>query len=271
MSLKAGFSVYPLPGVPEIQPGDDLALAIHGAAKEAGCSLSDGILAVCQKVVSKAEGRIIALSQVEPSEEALRLAIEMEKDPRHVEVVLRESKRIVRQGERVLICESHQGFVCANAGVDLSNAPLSSNSDTPEEGQEEVAVLLPEDCDASAQKLRDSLQELGCTPLGVIVTDTFGRPWREALVDVALGSAGFPSVQDQRGETDRSGRELQVTTMATVDQLAAAAGVLMEKSSGIPAVWISGPAISEKLKAPSNDEASGVSGLLRDSENDLFR
>jgi len=264
MSLTAGFSAYPLPGLPEIQPGDDLAEAIHQAAKNAGCSLNDGVLAVCQKVVSKAEGRIVPFSQVEPSEEALRLAREMEKDPRHVEVVLRESARIVRRSERVLICETHHGFVCANAGVDLSNA---TQTDT----EEQVAVLLPEDCDASARTLRDALQERGCTPLGIIITDTFGRPWREALVDVALGSAGLPPVNDQRGEVDRAGRELQVTTMASVDQLAAAAGFLMEKSAGIPAVWLSGPAISERLKAAHSSEHAGVSDLLRDSESDLFR
>jgi coenzyme F420-0:L-glutamate ligase/coenzyme F420-1:gamma-L-glutamate ligase len=216
-------------------------------------------------VISKAEGRIVPLSKVEPSEEALHLAREMEKDPRHVEVVLRESARIVRRGERVLICETHHGFVCANAGVDLSNAPFSKQ---PEEA---VAVLLPEDCDASARALRHALQELGCTPLGVIITDTFGRPWREALVDVALGSAGLQPVDDQRGEKDRAGRELQVTTMASVDQLAAAAGFLMEKSAGIPAVWLSGPAISEKLKASSCDGERGVSDLLRSPEEDLFR
>ncbi len=268
MSLSAGFSLYPLPGLPEIQPGDDLAAAIHQAAKSAGCPLSDGVLAICQKVVSKAEGRVVPLSKVVPSEEALRLAREMEKDPRHVEVVLRESARIVRQGERVLICETHHGFVCANAGVDLSNAPASTLDTKPEE---QIAVLLPEDCDASARALRHSLQERGCTPLGVIITDTFGRPWREALVDVALGSAGLQPVDDQRGEKDRAGRELQVTTMASVDQLAAAAGFLMEKSAGIPAVWISGPAISEKLKAGSCDAEKGVSDLLRTPEEDLFR
>lgn len=265
MSLTAGFSVYPLPGLPEIQPGDKLALEIHRAAEKAGCSLSDGVLAVCQKVVSKAEGRILPLSKVEPSEEAQRLAREMDKDPRHVEVVLRESARIVRQGERVLICETHHGFVCANAGVDLSNAPISDQAEEP------VVVLLPKDCDASARALREGLQELGATDLGVIITDTFGRPWREALVDVALGSAGLPPVDDQRGETDRAGRELQVTTMASVDQLAAAAGFLMEKSAGIPAVWLSGPAISERLKAGSGEAEGGVSDLLRASENDLFR
>jgi coenzyme F420-0:L-glutamate ligase/coenzyme F420-1:gamma-L-glutamate ligase len=139
------------------------------------------------------------------------------------------------------------------------------------EAEEPIAVLLPEDCDASARALRHALQELGYTHLGVIITDTFGRPWREALVDVALGSAGLQPVDDQRGKKDRAGRELQVTTMASVDQLAAAAGFLMQKSTGIPAVWLSGPAISEKLKAGACDEESGVSDLLRTPEDDLFR
>ncbi len=244
----APITLHPLPGIPEVRPGDDLAALLRAAAGAAGVTLADGALVVAQKIVSKAEGRLVALADVEPSEEARRIAAEDEKDPRHVEVVLRETRRIVRRGHRVLISETHHGFVCANAGVDLSNAP-----------GEEIAVLLPEDPDASARRLHEAL---GGGP-AVVVCDTFGRPWREGLVDVAIGSAGIAPIQDQRGSRDRAGRELLVTTMATVDQLAAAAGLLMEKSAGVPAVWIAGV-------APTGD-GSVREGILRDAETDLFR
>jgi coenzyme F420-0:L-glutamate ligase/coenzyme F420-1:gamma-L-glutamate ligase len=242
--------IVPLHGLPEVTPGDDLAALVAEAAKRAGVRLADGVLVVAQKIVSKAEGRLVRLADVDPSDEARRYAAEDEKDPRHVEVVLRETVRIVRRGHRVLICETRHGFVCANAGVDLSNAP-----------GEDVAVLLPVDPDASARRLRDALRT-GDEPLGVVVSDTFGRPWREGLVDVALGSAGFAPVLNRRGERDRSGRELLVTAMAVADQLAAAAGLVMEKSAGIPAVFIEGVAL----------EGDGaLRDLLRDPVSDLFR
>ena len=249
VSAAREIRLVPLAGLPEIGPGDDLAAHLAEAAARAGVSLADGVLVVAQKVVSKAEGRVVRLSEVEPSEAARRIAAEDEKDPRHVEVVLRETVRVVRRGHRVLICETRHGFVCANAGVDLSNAPG------------DAAVLLPEDPDASARRLREALRA-GDAPLGVIVSDTFGRPWREGLVDVALGCAGIAPLDDQRGERDRSGRELLVTTMATADQLAAAAGLLMEKAAGVPAVWIEGVAV----------EGDGaLRDLLRDPATDLFR
>lgn len=243
-----------LRGIPIIQPGDDLAARVAEAAARQGIRLANGALVICQKVVSKAEGRVVRLADVTPSEQAERIAAEDDKDPRHVEVVLRETVRIVRRGHRVLISETRHGFVCANAGVDLSNAP-----------GDEVAVLLPDDSDASAQRLRDAWLAGAPegTPLAVIVSDTFGRPWREGLVDVALGSAGLAPVSDARGSADLSGRELQVTTMATVDQLAAAAGLLMEKSAGVPAVWIAGVAVT--------GEGSVARDLLRDPSQDLFR
>jgi coenzyme F420-0:L-glutamate ligase/coenzyme F420-1:gamma-L-glutamate ligase len=244
----------PLPGIPSVSPGDDLAELLSSAAKRAEVALSHGVLVVCQKIISKAEGRLIHLDDVEPSPEALRIASEDEKDPRHVEVVLRETARIVRRGHGVLICETRHGFVCANAGVDLSNAP-----------GEDIAVLLPEDCDASAARLRAGLLALGERELGVVVTDTFGRPWRDGLVDVAVGSDGIEPLCDQRGGLDRSGRVLQVTNTATVDQLAAGAGLLMQKNAGIPAVWVTGI-------APGDTEAKGnVRDLLRDPSEDLFR
>jgi len=238
-------------GIPIVESGDDLAALHQQAASRCGISLRDGVLTVCQKIVSKAEGRIVPLAEVEPSPEAWSIAREDGKDPRQVELVLREARRIVRRGHGVLIAETHHGFVCANAGVDLSNAPGP-----------EVAVLLPEDPDASARRLREGLIALGAGPLSVIVTDTFGRPWREGLVDVAIGCSGIAPIEDLRGTPDLMGRELAVTTAATVDQLAAAAGLLMRKSSGVPSVWIEGVPL----------EGDGpLRGMLRDPEMDLFR
>lgn len=240
-----------LGGIPAVNAGDDLADLIHTAASSAGLDLAEGILVVCQKIVSKAEGRTLALADVEPSAEALRIAEEDGKDPRHVEIVLGESVRVVRRGRGVMICETSHGLVCANAGVDLSNTPGS-----------DIAVLLPVDSDASAARLRDGLAALGHTDLAVVVSDTFGRPWREGLVDVCIGSAGIAPIADIRGSQDWMGRELQVTTMATVDQLAAAAGLLMIKDAGIPAVWIQGvPRVGE----------GHLADLLRKPEEDLFR
>ena len=240
-----------LRGIGAVSPGDDLAALLSRAAREAGIRLSGGVLVVCQKVVSKAEGRLVTLSSVTPSDAARRFAKEDGKDPRHVEVILRETARIVRRGPGVLICETRHGFVCANAGVDLSNAP-----------GEGIAVLLPEDPDASARRLRAALALPGSDPPAVIVSDTFGRPFREGLVDVALGCAGIAPIDDLRGETDLAGRTLAVTAMATADQLAAAAGLLMVKDSGTPAVWIEGV-------TPQGDGDGRA--LLRRRETDLFR
>lgn len=242
--------LLPLRGLPAVAKGDDLAAMLWQAAQRESIALARGHLVVCQKVVSKAEGRVVPLAEVEPSEAARRIASEDDKDPRQVELVLRESARVVRRGHGVLICETRHGFVCANAGVDLSNAPEGS------------AVLLPADPDASAERLREGLAALGAGPLGVVVSDTFGRPWREGLVDVAIGSAGFAPVTDLRGQLDWSGRELQVTATATADQLAAAAGLLMRKDSGIPAVWVEGVALEGEGR---------IRDLVRDPSTDLFR
>jgi coenzyme F420-0:L-glutamate ligase/coenzyme F420-1:gamma-L-glutamate ligase len=253
-TAPASLHVHPLTGIPTVSPGDDLARLILEAASRAGRPLVDGALVVCQKIVSKAEGRLIALADVTPGEEAREIAREDDKDPRHIEVVLRESRRIVRRGHGVLICETHHGFVCANAGVDLSNAPGP-----------DIAVLLPEDPDASAAALRDALVAGGAANLAVVVSDTFGRPWREGLVDMAIGCAGLAAVADWRGGFDMSGRELQVTTTATPDQLAAAAGLLMIKDAAVPAVWIEG-------FLPEGGEREGkLADLLRDPAMDLFR
>jgi coenzyme F420-0:L-glutamate ligase/coenzyme F420-1:gamma-L-glutamate ligase len=240
-----------LHGIPSVRPGDDLAALVAAAAERAGVRLADGVLVVCQKIVSKAEGRVVRLTDVVPSERAQEIAEQDGKDPRHVEVVLGETARVVRHAHGVWIAETRHGFVCANAGVDLSNAPGDG-----------VAVLLPEDPDASARRLCDALVAAGHGPLGVVVSDTFGRPWREGLVDVALGCAGVAALADWRGRTDWVGRPLEVTAMAQVDQLAAAAGLLMRKDAGIPAVWIEG--------APTGG-ADGIRALLRDPKTDLFR
>jgi coenzyme F420-0:L-glutamate ligase/coenzyme F420-1:gamma-L-glutamate ligase len=247
----APLRLVPLPGLPEVREGDDLAALLAEAAARAGVALAHGHLVVCQKVVSKAEGRLARLADVEPGDRARRWAAEDGKDPRHVELVLRESARVVRRGHGVLICETRHGFVCANAGVDLSN--------TPEDG---VAVLLPLDPDASAARLREALLARGAGPLGVVVSDTFGRPWREGLVDVALGCAGFAPIADWRGSGDRRGRELMVTATATADQLAAAAGLLMPKDAGIPAVWIEG--LEPRGEGRLRD-------TIRPAADDLFR
>jgi coenzyme F420-0:L-glutamate ligase/coenzyme F420-1:gamma-L-glutamate ligase len=233
----------PIAGLPEIQAGDDL-----GALLAPRVPAGPGILVVAQKIVSKAEARVVRLSDVVPSERAKEVAAVVDKDPRQVEVILRESRRVLRQVPGVLITETRHGLICANSGVDLSNAP-----------GEDMAVLLPLDPDASAEKIRAALGP----GRAVIVSDTFGRPWREGLVDVAIGVAGLAPLRDYTGGgTDLRGRPLQVTIMATADQLAAAAGLLMEKDAGFPAVWIEG-------LTPSG--TGSLANLLRDPSRDLFR
>ena len=242
--------LVPIPGLPEVEPGTDLAAMIRAAAEAAGVSLDGNVVVIAQKIVSKAEGRLVRLADVTPGDEAKEIAADHDRDPRQVQIVLDESTRIVRRGNNVLICETKHGFVCANAGVDLSNAP-----------GEDIAVLLPVDPDASARSLHEALSSDGAhTP--VVITDTFGRPWRDGLVDVALGSAGLAPIKDDRGSRDRVGRELLVTQPATADQLAAAAGLLMLKSAGIPVVVVEGFPI---------EGDGGVSDLLRDPALDLFR
>jgi coenzyme F420-0:L-glutamate ligase / coenzyme F420-1:gamma-L-glutamate ligase len=228
--------------LPEIRPGDDLPTLLAQQVPD-----GDGILVVAQKIVSKAEGRLIALADVKPGPAALQLAAEVDKDPRQVELILQESRRIVRKTTGLLICETRHGLVCANAGVDLSNAPGP-----------DVAILLPLDPDASARAIQAKLGR----GRGVIISDTFGRPWREGLVDVAIGVAGFHPLRDYIGSEDRAGRVLKVTVMALADQLSAAAGILMEKDSGRPGVWIEGV----------KPEGSGrLADLLRDPARDMFR
>lgn len=236
-------------GLPEIHPGDDLGALIV----EHSGTLRDGdVLVVAQKVVSKAEGRIRSLSDVTPSDRAMTMAAELEADARMVQVVLDETARVVRS-DRVLIVETHQGFVCANAGVDRSNV----------DGKDDVC-LLPVDCDASARRLRDRVEALTGAHVGMIVSDTFGRAWRMGLVNVALGVAGMPSQLDYRGRPDDFGMPLQATVVAIADELAAAAELVMGKTRRVPVVVVQG---LDNLDAPPG---SGQE-LVRPSDLDLFR
>jgi coenzyme F420-0:L-glutamate ligase / coenzyme F420-1:gamma-L-glutamate ligase len=240
-------------GIPLVNKGDDLARLIASGIEKTGLKLQAGdIVVICQKVVSKAEGRVIDLKTIAPSEFANSLAKRWEKDPRAVELVLRQTNRIVRNDRGVIIVETGQGWVCANAGVDESNS-LTDDS----------AILLPEDPDASAARIRAGLKNLCGLEIAVLVTDTFGRPWRDGLTEICLGIAGMNAILDLRGTTDLGGRELQHTVVAIADELAAAAGLLMEKAAAVPAVLVRGYAYQ-----PFDGSAKV---LIRPAEADLFR
>jgi coenzyme F420-0:L-glutamate ligase / coenzyme F420-1:gamma-L-glutamate ligase len=236
-------------GLPEIHPGDDLARLI---IENAGPLANGDVIVVAQKVVSKAEGRIRSLSDVTPSERSIALARKLEADPRMIQVVLDETRRVVRD-DRVLIVETHQGFVCANAGVDRSNV----------DGEDDVC-LLPVDCDVSARSLHGRIHSLAGVRVGVIVSDTFGRAWRMGLVNVALGVAGIPALLDYRGRPDDFGMPLQATVVAIADELAAAAELLMGKTRRVPAVIVHGLEVLEAVPGTGQE-------LVRPSELDLFR
>ena len=240
-----------LDGIGEIGPGDDLAGIIAEAASDLRLTDAD-VLVVTQKVVSKAEGRLVALSSVEPSDFAREWASKWGKDPRQVELVLRESASIVRMGPGgLIISRTRHGLVCANAGVDVSNV-----------GGGDVASLLPVDPDASARGIRDGLRErLGVAP-GVIVSDSFGRPWRNGIVNVAIGAAGIEALLDLRGTPDAAGREMQATVVAVADQLASAADLAGGKVDQRPVVVVRGYAWQ-----PSD---AGASVLVMEAERDLF-
>ena len=218
---------WPLPGLPEVRPGDDLAALIATAA---GGALRPGdVLVVAHKVVSKAEGALVALDGIVASERARELADGTDKDPRHVQVVLDESAELVRAERGVLIARTAHGLVCANAGVDASNAPAP-----------DMLVLLPVDPDASAAQIRERFRELTGKTVGVLITDSFGRPWRQGTIDVALGAAGIEVLRDLRGTRDRVGYELHATMIAIGDEIASAAELVMGKTDGIPAVVVRG-------------------------------
>jgi coenzyme F420-0:L-glutamate ligase/coenzyme F420-1:gamma-L-glutamate ligase len=240
--------IVALASLPEVRPGDDLASLIREAAGEEAQAIEPSIvLAVAQKIVSKAEGAIVDLREIQPSALARSCATEWNRDARLIELILAQSRRIVKMDRGAIIAETRHGFVCANAGVDQSNVEA-----------DDFATILPTDPDASAHRLRASL---GCG--AVLITDTFGRPWREGLVDVAIGVAGLEPLEDIRGHADRHGRKLASTIVAVADQLAAAAGLVMRKAAGCPVALIRG---FEWQPA----EGSARS-LLRKPEQDLFR
>ena len=223
--MSDGLRVLPVRGLPEVREGDDLAALVC-----AGAALEDGdVLVVAQKAVSKAEGRVVALDELEPSERALEIAEGEERDARHVEAILRESARIVRVRSGFVIAETRHGFVCGSAGVDASNAPEAG-----------TLVLLPLDPDASAAGLRDALRARTGRDVGVVVADSFGRPWRRGTTDVALGAAGIRVVNDYIGERDPTGYELHATVIAIADELAGAAQLVMGKLDRVPVAVIRG-------------------------------
>ncbi len=239
-------------GLPDVKPGDDVAALIHEAVEGQDTPLAAGdVLIVTQKIVSKAEGRVVALADVEPGAEALRLAEETEKDPRLVELILRESRRIVRQAGPVLITETRHGFVCANAGIDASNV-----------GEGSVA-LLPEDPDRSAAGIRAALRERTGLEVAVVISDTFGRPWREGHTNVAVGVAGMEPFVDYVGQRDPYGQELRVSTLAVADELAGAAELVMGKLSGVPVAIVRGYEYPKGCGAARD--------MIRPPERDLFR
>ena len=234
--------------LPEVRSGDDLAALIAAAARrEEQVIDTQTVVAVAQKVVSKAEGAIVNLRTIAPSAFACTWAAQWGKDPRLIELILRESQRVVKMDRGVLITETRLGFVCANAGIDQSNV-----------GDPNLATVLPKDPDASARHLRS---ELRCG--AAVITDTFGRPWRDGLVDVAIGAAGFEALEDLRGSVDRNGRQLTATIVAVADQWAAAAGLVMRKAEGCPVALIRGL----EWRAAEGSARS----LLRLPGHDLFR
>ncbi len=244
-------TVWPLLGLPEIHTGDDLAALIVRAS--AADPLRDrDVVVVAQKIVSKSEGRVVALSSVTPGERARRMAEEAGKDPRALEVVLRETKQIVRWERGVLIAETHHGFICANAGVDRSNA-----------GAPDSVVLLPVDPDASAARLRAALKERSGCDVGVLITDTFGRAWREGHTNVAIGMAGLPALIRYVGQFDPEGYELRVTEIAVADEIAGAAEVVMGKLDRCPVAIVRG------LGLEATDDTAHE--YVRPKEKDLFR
>jgi coenzyme F420-0:L-glutamate ligase/coenzyme F420-1:gamma-L-glutamate ligase len=246
-------AIIPIPDIPQIQPGDDLPSVLLTAIDQAKVGLKSGdILIICQKIVSKAEGAIVDLKTITPSPFAQQIALQWEKDPRVVEVVLRESSRIIRMKNGVVITETKHGWVCANSGVDESNTL-----------DDDIVIVLPKDPDASARNIRIAIQERRGITIGIIITDTFGRPWRDGLVEFALGVSGFEPLLDLRGSHDLRGRELHHTVVAVADELAAAAGLVMEKGAGVPAVIIRG----YRFIAAEGDSKK----LIRPADADLFR
>jgi len=248
-------SLIPVGGIPEVRPGDDLASLIAEGLAAGGIGLTDhDVLVVTQKIVSKAEGRVVDLATVEPRPEAVAWAERWGKDARQVELVLRESAEVVRWADGgLIISRTRDGFVCANAGVDLSNT-----------GGADLATLLPEDSDASARTLRERLGKLAGARPGVVISDSFGRPWRSGIVNVAIGAAGLDALVDLRGEPDAQGREMRSTIIAVADELASAADLAGGKVGQLPVVVVRG------YTAARSQPDRGAAELVMPREQDLF-
>lgn len=246
-------SIIGLKNIQEVSEGDDIANLISVATKKQGIIMENNdILIITHKIVSKSEGRIIDLTKINPSSFAIKLSKQLKKDPRLVEVILGETKRIVKMWNKHLITETHHGFVCPNGGIDESNV----------QGSDKV-VLLPRDPDDSAKKIMDRIKELTGSKVAVIITDTFGRPWRRGQINVAIGAAGIKPLMDYRGSKDAYGRRLKVTNIAIVDELASSGELVMNKTDNIPVAIVKGYRISEG-KGIGKD-------IIRPSSEDLFR
>jgi coenzyme F420-0:L-glutamate ligase/coenzyme F420-1:gamma-L-glutamate ligase len=249
-------SLIALEGIPEVKPGDNLATMIAAGLAAAGIGLSEGdVLVVTQKVVSKAEGRVVELASVSPRPMAREWAAKWGKDARQVELVLQESAEVLRMAPGgLIISRTHHGFVCANAGVDLSNV-----------GGGDAATLLPVDPDRSARELRDRLQTLTGTAVPLVISDSFGRPWRNGIVNVAIGSAGMETLRDLRGTPDVQGREMHSTIVAVADELASAADLAGGKVAQRPVVLVRGYVVP-----PAGEVDRGASALVMERSQDLF-
>ena len=241
-------------GLPEVRAGDDLANQIIDAAAGQGTPIEDGdVVVVTQKIVSKAEGRVMTIDEVEASPLAVAITEGHRRDPRHTEMILRESRRVVRMDRGVIISETYHGYICANAGIDASNIPGSDS-----------ICLLPVDPDASARRIRDTIRERLGVDAAVLVSDTFGRPWRNGAINVSIGVAGFNPVISYIGEFDPHGNELHTTTIAVADELAATAELVTGKLLGVPVALIKGYPYERMEDADSR-------AIVRDPDKDLFR
>jgi len=247
-------TILPVKGIPDVKRGDDIAMLVTASLGKQKLDLQAGdILVIAQKIVSKAEGRVVSLAKVKASAFARDMAGEMDKDPRHVEVILRETKRIIRMRGGHLITETRHGFICANSAVDASNAGR----------QPDLVTLLPEDPDASARRIRERLHQIIGADVPVIVTDTFGRPWRMGHVNFAIGVSGLKPIRDYRGTRDMYRRTLRVTEMAVADELASAGELVMNKADKVPVAIVRG---YKYVKGKGSARQ-----LLRPEELDLFR
>ena len=254
--MSAALEIRPLRTLPEIAAGEDVGRLVVAAAEREGVDVgSDRVVVVSQKVVSKAEGRVRGLAEIEPGARASELAAQLDKDPRLVELIIAESRAVIRAERGVLITETQHGWICANAGIDSSNIP----------GDEAVA-LLPEDPDGSARRIRAEVRNATSAAPAVLIADSFGRPWRVGQADVAIGCAGIHPLADWRGRRDREGRELTATLVAVDDEFASAADLAREKDAGVPVVVIAGLA-----RYVTADDGPGAAPLRRAEADDLFR